>query len=196
MRHRDALGRGRLCDIVWHGMDVRSFYGFFVNGLLDAAAPRLDSVGRARLCALGLDPAQRLEVYPASAVYAAVPVIAAAVSPGLQSEEAEHRLGATVVESYLASEGGPAMSAFFRQLGTRNALLDAQDFFRAGQNFLHVDARLAGERAIRLRITGTGGHAHLFRGVIEAAHHHAGEPGLRAVMQEQGPDHAVLLVTW
>lgn len=177
-------------------MDGHSFYGFLVNGLLDAAAPKVDASARETLCALGLDPALRLEIYPASAFYAALPVIAGSIFPGMAPEDAEYRLGAIVVESYLGSEGGPAMAGFFRQLGTRAALLDAQDFFRAGQNFLHVVAQLAGERAVLLRMTGTGGRGHLYRGIIEAAHHHAGEPGLRVALQEQGRDHAVLLVTW
>ncbi len=177
-------------------MDDRSFYRFLVSGLLEAARPGLDEEARARLCALGLDPAQPLEVYPAAAVYRALPLLGAAAFPGLPPEEAERRLGATVPSSYLATEGGAAMAAFFRQLGTRNALLDAQAFFRPGNNFLQVRPQPVSERAVRLRFTGTGGHAHLFCGIIEAAHHHAGEPGLRVALEEQGPDHATLLVTW
>lgn len=177
-------------------MDDRSFYRFFVSALLEAALPGLDEDARARLCALGLDPAQPLEIYPAAAVYQAVPLLAAAAFPGLPPEEAERRLGATVPTRYIASEGGAAMVAFFRQLGTRAALLDAQAFFRPGNNFLQVRSQPVGERAVRLRFTGTGGHAHLFCGIIETAHHQSGEPGLRAAIEEQGPDGATLLVTW
>ncbi len=177
-------------------MDDRSFYSFPVGGLLEAAQPGLDEDARARLCALGLDPSQRLEIYPACAVYQALPLLAAAAFPGLPPEEAERRLGATVPVAFLASPGGAAMAAYFRQLGTRNALLDAQDLFRAGNNFLQVRSRAAGERAVRLYFTGTGGHAHLFCGIVEAAHHLSGEPGLCAAVEEQGPDHATLLVTW
>lgn len=177
-------------------MDIRCFYGTLVNGLLDVVATRLDDAARQRLRARGLDPDVRQDFYPAAIFYDAVPVIAAAVFPGLPPEEAERRLGAAVVEGYLAGHVGRVMSGFFVGIGTRDALLDADAFYRSGQNFLRIRSELVGERIVRLRIAGTGGHARLYQGIIEAAHHVAGEAGLRVALVEEGADHAVLEATW
>ena len=130
-------------------------------------------------------------------MYQALPLLAAAAFPGLPPEEAERRLGATVPVAFLASPGGAAMAAYFRQLGTRNALLDAQDLLPRREQL--PPGPFAQRRASgRCGSTspGPGGHAHLFCGIVEAAHHHSGEPGLRAAVEEQGPDHATLRVTW
>jgi uncharacterized protein (TIGR02265 family) len=177
-------------------MDVRCFYGRFVNGILDQVRSLITPELRARLVAAGLDPDARLEIYRAAAFFAAVPVLAEAVAPGAPPDEAEHRLGAAVVQGYLADEGTRAMAGYFAQLGTRATLVEAEAFFRTGDNFIQIRPTVVGERHIRLHLRGTGGHPDLFRGILEAAHHHCGEATLRAEITERDADAATFDVTW
>jgi uncharacterized protein (TIGR02265 family) len=177
-------------------MDARCFYGRLVNGILDVAGPRLDGAAKAALAARGLDPDARLEVYPAQLFFDTVELLATALAPSSPIAEAEHLLGRTVIEGYLASASGRVMSRYFKQLGTLRTLLDAQTFFRTGDNFLQSRATVLEDRKVRLRLVGTCGHPHLYRGIIEAAYADAGEPGLRATLVESGPDDAAFDVTW
>lgn len=177
-------------------MDPRCFYGRFVNGILDHLQPRLGAEVRARLAAVGLDADARLDVYEASVFFAAVPILAEAVLPGAPAEAAEHALGREVVQGYLRDEGGRAMAGYFAQLGTRATLVEAETFFRTGDNFVRARPAILGERLVRIRLAGTGGHPHLFRGIFEAAYHHFGEKGLRAAVVASDADTATFDITW
>jgi uncharacterized protein (TIGR02265 family) len=177
-------------------MDARCFYGRFVNGILEHLAPRLDADACARLAALGLDPAQPHDIYRARTFYAAVPILAAAVAPGVPGEQAERALGSEVAAAYAASELGRSIVGYFTQLGTRATLLEAQTFFRTGCNFLIArPVPLEGDR-IRLKIRGTEGHAAFYCGILEGAYRRSGTPGIRVELADAAGDAATIDVAW
>ncbi|BDG01055.1 DUF2378 family protein [Anaeromyxobacter oryzae] len=177
-------------------MDVRCFYGRFVNAILAYLAPRLGPDARAGLVAAGIDPDSPHDIYRASTFYAALPVLAAAVAPGADPDAAELALGREVPAAYAGSELGRGLVGYFAQLGVRATLLEAQTFFRTGGNFIQVRATPLGERCIRLHLRGTGGYPHFYRGVLEGAYHHSGETTVRAALVEHTADAATFDVTW
>lgn len=177
-------------------MRLRCFYGRLVNPILDRFVPRLDAAARARLVGHGLDPDARLDLYPADLFYAAMSLLAQAEAPELPAPEAEHRFGAEIVRCYLESDVGRTMASVGAAIGAAAMILEAKTFFRTAENFLEIRPALLSDRSASLRISGTGGHAHLLAGIMEAAHRHAGEPGMRVTVAEQDRDRAVLGAAW
>ena len=88
------------------------------------------------------------------------------------------------------------MASVGAAVGIETMLLEAKSFFQTSENFLEIRPALRGPRNVRLRIGGTGGHPHLLAGILEAATHQAGEPGVRVTVVEQDGDRCVLDAAW
>ena len=168
-----------------------------MDGLVRAVSSDLAPRCRARLVALGFDPAAKiLPAYPAELWAGVVKILGEEIYPNLEPLERHRRLAVRTIDVFAHSMIGGAMFTVVKLLGPDRTVRRMTRNFRTSTNYIETTCTEVAPHTFEIAFNDVSGVPGFYLGLLEGGFTRAGAKNLAVAVHSSGEAGAVYRASW